>query len=397
MNINSNEDVVGIIEGTKTPEVPTKRKYTRRSKEEIEKARAEKQAAAEERARKKAEAEAKKAADTLAKTNARKARALEKEQKNDEPKTSKKVESTAKKLKKSSDDEEPKKPAKKTSSKKGNGQDTIEPEKRGMWSNPNASLLMETMYVELELLESALGTSPSDPTLLETYIASKAPDAPSKEEEIAAIGETEVVNKSTTVFPRGWFALTENGQHYCDLLSHKDCRESGIPFKNVDKETSIRAPYFYDYQIRGMFKDSCGLLSRSSYGRSAEISAYKKVIDGGVFIAPRRIAIELPEFFYDEDGELREVDPDKLLILQRPLRISGPQGERTAIASSELIPAGSRIKFQIKYTDPKMREAIIEWLNYGCEHGLGAWRNSGRGSFRWREINKDYSPIIDEN
>jgi hypothetical protein len=247
---------------------------------------------------------------------------------------------------------------------------------------------MQQMWIEIELLESALGTSPSDKELLSTYIASKAPDAASREEEIAAMGETEVVDKATTIFPRGWFAISSNGEHYIDVLDRKDGGNG-----TINKEENVRRPFFWNYQIRGFFKDSCGLLGRGKYGQSATVSAYKKVIDGGVFVSPRRIAIELPETFLDDYGEEMELDPEKLLILQRPLRTSGPSGERTAIASSELIPAGSRIKFCVNYTDPSWHDLIVEWLNYGSEHGLGAWRNSGRGSFRWREINSDYSPI----
>ena len=342
-----------------TNETTTKRKYTRRSKEEIE---AEKQAK-----------EARKAA--------REASKLEKATEvSFTPSESETVEQPSEKKSKS------------TSKKKSsNGQKPTLPAKRGGWSSPQ-SILTEKLYVEIELLEPALGTSPSDKELLATYIASNAPDAASKEEEIAALGESDMEKKQTTIFMNGWFRMSENNEHFIDVLDRRD----GGNLK-VNEEADIRRPYFWNYQIRGFFKDSCGLLGRAQYGESAAMTAFKKVIDGGVFVHPRRIAIEMPEFYYDEDGNLVDiVDPNKLPILQRPLRISGPTGERTAIASSEMIPAGSRMKFMIEYTDPRNKNAIIEWLNYGSVHGLGAWRNSGRGAFIWRELNPDWSPIIDE-
>lgn len=337
--------------------IKVRRPYHRRTKEEIEAEKAEKAARKAAREVAKAEKEAKKAA-------------------------AKKAEATAAKAEDS----------KKTSAKaKGNGQKAIEPSVKGAWSNPSTSLDMHKMYIELELLEPALGTSPSNKELLTTYIASRAPDAASKAEEIAALGEEELEQKGTTIFPKGYFALTENGEHFIDILDRKD-GGNGKP----DPETNIRLPFFWNYQLRGFFKDSCGLLSKGKYGESAELSAYKKVIDGNIFVTPRRIAMDLPEVYVDDFGEIQELDPENLPILQRPLRISGPSGERTAIASSEMIPAGTRVKFCVNYTNEKMRSVIVEWLNYGSEHGLGAWRNSGRGSFRWRELNEDYSPIIDE-
>ena len=350
MMTKNNENEIMVSEEP----IKVRRPYHRRSKEEIEAEKAEKEAKRAARAAAKAAKEAAKEAKAEAKS---------------------KTEDSIKE----------------TSKKKGAGQKAIEPSVKGAWSNPNKSLDMHKMYIELELLESALGTSPSNKELLTTYIASRAPDAASKAEEIAALGEEEMELKGTTIFPKGYFALTENGEHFVDVLDRKDggnCKP--------DPETNIRLPFFWNYQIRGFFKDSCGLLSKGKYGESAELSAYKKVIDGNIFVTPRRIAMDLPDVYVDDFGEIQELDPENLPILQRPLRISGPSGERTAIASSELIPAGTRIKFCINYTNAKMRSVIIEWLNYGSEHGLGAWRNSGRGSFRWRELNEDYSPIIDE-
>ena len=46
---------------------------------------------------------------------------------------------------------------------------------------------MKEMKVKLCLLDEALGMMPADKELHETYIASKAPDAPSIDEEVAAV------------------------------------------------------------------------------------------------------------------------------------------------------------------------------------------------------------------
>lgn len=340
--------------------VKTKRAYHRRTPEEI----AQEKLLKEQR---KAEREAKRSAKT--------------EKKEEDKKMAKKnIEAEAETTEKSE---------KKASKSKSNGQKTIMPKMKGAWSDPLDSLVMERHYFELELLEDCLGTGPSDKDLLSTFIASRAPDAASREEEIAALGEDTLVQKGTTMFYKGIFR--DNGKKFIDVLD----RREGFNFSPEDHDFQ-KMPFFWNYQIRGMFKDSCGLLSRASYGESAGLKAYKKVIDGGVFVFPRRLAIKTAPFYITDEGDFIPCDPTALQVLQRPLRIQDQKGERTAIAASEVVPAGSRIKFGIAVTDPKFMAGVYEWLNYGSEHGLGAWRNSGKGIFRWRELNEDWTPMTDE-
>lgn len=190
--------------------------------------------------------------------------------------------------------------------------------------------------VRITLLEGMLGTSSANPEIHSEFIASKAPDAKSMEEEIEAIGVDAVEEKSKTVFPK------EDGK-----------------------------PFLWDYQIKGMMKDACGMLRRVKESESAKLKAYKKEIDGLIFVSPRKIPIQL-------SGEMTEC--------QRPLRAQTMQGERVALATSEEVPAGSTIEFTIKYMVPGDEDVIREWLDYGQVRGLGQWRNSGKGRFVWEEI-----------
>ena len=89
---------------------------------------------------------------------------------------------------------------------------------------------MKELKVRLTFLEEVLGTASADKEIHKTYIASNAPDAPTLKEEIEALGEDEVVEKSMAVFPK----------------------ENGVPI-------------FWDYQIKGFFKDSCGMLRKVFY------------------------------------------------------------------------------------------------------------------------------------
>ena len=196
---------------------------------------------------------------------------------------------------------------------------------------------MAKMKVRLTLLEEILGTAPNDADVYGTFIGSNAPDAPSRKEEIEALGVDAVVEKGMTVFPR-----------------------------NAEGN-----PIIWDYQVKGFFKDACGMLRRVTKTKSSAMKAYKKVIDGLIFIEERQI----PFSFSGEIGDC-----------QRPLRAQTAQGERVSLAKSETIPAGATIEFTVNCLVDADMDAVREWLDYGKLRGLGQWRNSGKGRFEWEEI-----------
>lgn len=203
---------------------------------------------------------------------------------------------------------------------------------------------MKEIKVRLTFTEACLGTASADKELYSGYIASKAPDAKSREEEIADMGAAEYEEKAMTIFPK---------------------LEDGTPF-------------LYDYQIRGFFKDSCAALQRCRAGKggkpeefaknSCAMKAYKKIIDGCIFVKERKIPIHC-------SGDMG--------VLQRPLRAQTAQGERIALASSETVPAGSWIEFTIQCLSDSYVGAVLEWLEYGQFRGIGQWRNASFGRFEY--------------
>ena len=203
---------------------------------------------------------------------------------------------------------------------------------------------MKKIKVKLTFVEPVLGTWPSNQNIAREFIASKSPDAATVEDEVAALGADAVADKGMTVFPRNekvW-------------------------------------PVLYDYQVKGFFKDSCGMLSRiggktetgkkKAVNESGKITAYKKVIDGLIFVQPRMIPIHF-------NGEMTEC--------QRPLRAQTAQGERVSLANSEQIPAGATCEFEVLLMDDSHEKAVLEWLDYGTLRGIGQWRNSGKGRFSY--------------
>ena len=195
---------------------------------------------------------------------------------------------------------------------------------------------MKTLKVRVEYFEELLGTNPANPEIHTEFIASKAPDAESREAEIAAIGAEEYEEKSMTVFARN---------------AH------GVPIN-------------WDYQWKGYFKDACGMLRRVDGFKSKKLTAFKKVIDGLIFVYPREIPLILPR-----GGHIGSC--------QRPLRAQTAQGERVALANSETVPAGTIQEFEVRMLQDSLEPLIIEWLTYGELHGTGQWRNSGKGRFHF--------------
>lgn len=196
---------------------------------------------------------------------------------------------------------------------------------------------MKTIKVKVTFIEEILGTAPTNEDIYRDFIASKSADALKREEEVAAIGIEEVVEKGMTIFPR-----------------------------NENKK-----PIFWDYQIKGFFKDACGMLARVTGTASNKLKAYKKIIDGLIFVSPRQIEITTTE----EIGKC-----------ERPLRAQTAQGERIALAISESIKPGATIEFDITVLSDEHEKAVIEWLDYGVLRGLGQWRNSGKGRFTYEII-----------
>ena len=197
---------------------------------------------------------------------------------------------------------------------------------------------MHKIKIRLTFTEKLLGTASSNPELHEEFIAGKSADKDKIKEEMASLPAEQLVEKTQTIFPK------ENGQ-----------------------------PFVWDYQIKGFFKDACSMLSRITDTESNKLKAYKKIIDGLIFVFPRKIMIKMPK-------------GTELGNLQRPLRGQTAQGERIALANSETVPVGSFIEFEVMLLDKKYLKQLKEWLDYGQLRGLGQWRNASWGRVTWEEL-----------
>lgn len=142
-------------------------------------------------------------------------------------------------------------------------------------------------------------------------------------------------------------------------------------------------PILWDYQIKGFFKDACGVLRKVKGTKSSKIKAYKKEIDGLIFVQERQILVQTAEEFGS---------------CQRSLRANTPQGERVGLANSEEIAAGAVLEFSVLVMADELVPAVKEWLSYGKLRGLGQWRNSGKGRFLCEILGErmaEFSDILD--
>ena len=134
-----------------------------------------------------------------------------------------------------------------------------------------------------------------------------------------------------------------------------------------DKEGN---PYIFDYLIKGFLKNAAKNFNTVP---DQKVSSYKSKIDGGVFVEPRHLILNIPE------GK-------EIGICARPLRASTMQGERVTIAKSESVPEGTVIECTIKVMNPDIKKKLFDYLDYGYYNGLGQWHNAGKGKFSYEII-----------
>lgn len=196
-----------------------------------------------------------------------------------------------------------------------------------------------TKKIKITLSEEMLGTACANKDVHKEFIAAKSADADKAAEELASLPAEELEGKAKTVF-------------------HRD--EDGTPF-------------LYDYQIKGFLKEAvgvqCELMTEEIKVGKSKLTKYshKKIVDNFLFVTPRKIRLS------------QGVGADCV----RPLRAETMRGERVSLATSETVPIGTELEFEITdLTGSKAFGEIVDaCLEYGRWKGLGQWRNSGKGRF----------------
>lgn len=200
---------------------------------------------------------------------------------------------------------------------------------------------MEKKTYVATFTEGLLATKPNDSEVHKSFVAAKEREA--FEDELTAeektLAELDSLEKGKTVF-------------------HRD--DDGCPI-------------IWDYQIKGFLKEAFRAIGRDKETACAKVKAFLKVIDGNVFVSPRKIRLELPE-------------GTELGTCQRPLRAQTMHGERVSLACSEEAPAGTKMLFTVTVLVPGLDKALEECWEYAQLRFMGAWRNSGKGTAVVEEV-----------
>lgn len=214
----------------------------------------------------------------------------------------------------------------------------------------------EILSVVCTFTEPALGTANANPELHKEHIASRSPDAEKIQEEIEALPAEDQLDKATTVFPA----------------------EEGNPFA-------------YDYQIRGFFKGQISTLVEIDEPCAKSLSkwTFKRAVDTMLFVTPRR------NFFTDPSGA--RIQAADIKTNTRPMRVSTMRGDRVCLATSQELPPGTQLAFNVEWivngSAPTAkgrlrinRDLIVASLDLGQLYGFSQWRGGGFGRFTWKEI-----------
>lgn len=227
-----------------------------------------------------------------------------------------------------------------------------------------------------------LGSQPGDKDLFKSYIASRAPDAPTREDELTNATVEEVAARGVNVFLR---------------------------------RTKTGKPCVGQHTIRGFFKEAMTAARRQEGNISEDLKAHKSKITSNVAISPVYIELQFPEEVvglkteaeFNESGfgnygvikfpaEGRFVK-HMMPTLDRPLQAETPKGKITSIASSEMAPAGTSIEYNMEIDSKDLPDGIFDVLKRGFKHGTGQWRGSGEyGNFVMEVRDKDGN-IVCEN
>jgi hypothetical protein len=226
-------------------------------------------------------------------------------------------------------------------------------------------LRFQSAWVTLELVEPALGTTPEEYNTWDRWIRPRAPGPDAAAEEAAHHpGAGPRVNPTYTDLPAA------KARARADRQAAEATDEAPTDRERLPKTTFFiddqGRPLLWNYQILGHIKE-LGNIAKGAAG----VRNLREKINRYVYIEPRQIPLQT----------------DILGELTRPLRAETAQGPRIALATSDVIPAGTQIRFRVRVLDqggkPEVTlDLIRELLDLGQVRGLLQWRSGGFGTYR---------------
>ena len=202
----------------------------------------------------------------------------------------------------------------------------------------------------LTFTEDLLGSQPRNTEVYATWVAVKEAEATRKKEVNNRTADEE---PPAVTEERSWTGFAQD--------------DSGL--------------FLWDYQVKGFLKESAAIQPAALEVRTKRSgdplgeATIRKRLDNWLFVLPRRL-------YVTRDGQTL-TQPDG--VYERPLRARTMQGDRIALARSDVVRAGVQVKGQIRLLPgcPITEEALRTWLDYGALKGLGQFRNGGFGRFSY--------------
>lgn len=275
--------------------------------------------------------------------------------------------------------------------------------------------MFTSFRIVITLLREMLGTNPCNPNVLDKHIHDKQRRLILDKSQI----NTEI-NKYLDALP----ISKEKGNAEIEKLFAKLEDLTGIKLKDDEKkralagdlealketfaelETTGTTVFFWDneknqpcigdHMIYGFLKAAADAL-----GKDVRLTKLKGTILHSTAytqsVINQHVRCTAPFITFDRD--VRRNEDGTAFLLERSLRAKTAQGERIALARSEVVPAGARLDFvvnfmagsplihpiQYKKGEKPFFEKIplIHLLDYGQMTGLGQWRNAGHGAFQY--------------
>ena len=230
-------------------------------------------------------------------------------------------------------------------------------------------LRFETARVTLELTEPALGTTPEEFHTWNQWIRPRAPGPDAAAEEAARHPQASSPN-AVRVHPTYTDAQAAKQRARADAAASAGAPEEDDERPRLPKTTFFvlpdGRPMLWNYQILGHLKEIANI-SKDAVG----VRNLREKINRYVYVEPRQIPLDQPII-----GELT-----------RPLRAETARGPRIALATSDVIPVGTQIRFRVRVLDQGSKpevtlDLIRELLDLGQVRGLAQWRSGGFGTYR---------------
>jgi len=229
-------------------------------------------------------------------------------------------------------------------------------------------LKFQSAWVTLELTEPALGTTPEEYNTWDRWIRPRAPGPDAAAEEAARHSQASSPD-GVRVHPTYTDAQAAKQRARADAAAPEEDDERPRLPKTTFFVLPDGRPMLWNYQILGHLKE-LGNIAKDAAG----VRNLREKINRYVYVEPRQIPLDQPII-----GELT-----------RPLRAETARGPRIALATSDVIPAGTQIRFRLKVLDQGAKAEVTlgllrELLDLGQVRGLLQWRSGGWGVYRVAE------------